>query len=114
MAKNSITLNVRLKWPEIKDYYVVSCQGHEIGSIRSAPDAKAPDAAWEWHIIVPLAVPAWGSGAAKSRDLAIRDLGSAWGRFLKETRPERLHRAWEFEQAAQARLPTKEAAAAAA
>jgi hypothetical protein len=104
MANNSITLNVRPKWPEIPDDYLVWCEGHQIGRIHLVQDASAPNAGWEWYITVPMAVPVWGRGATSSRDAAIRDMSSAWGRLLKETPPDRLQRAWEFDRAAQSRL----------
>jgi hypothetical protein len=40
MASNSICLNIRPKWPEVREDYVVWCDGREIGRIRLAPDAQ--------------------------------------------------------------------------
>ena len=58
---------------------------------------------WEWSITVPMAMPVWANGTAESRDACMKDFTAAWGRFLKETRPERLARAWELERAFEAR-----------
>ncbi len=104
MAANSITLSIRPKWPDIADDYLVWYEGREIGRMRLVRDAKSPSTAWEWYICVPMAVPEWGKGATGSRDTAIRDFGTAWGRFLKETRPGHLQRAWDLQSAAQSRV----------
>jgi hypothetical protein len=104
MAGNSITLNLRSKWPDVPDDYLVWYEDREIGRIRLVRDPTAPDTAWEWYISVPLSVPSWGRGATTTRDAAIRDFSSAWGRFVKETRPDSLQRAWEFERTALLRL----------
>lgn len=107
MAGNSITLNIRSKWAGIPDDFLVWCEGREVGRIRLVPEVEAPGAAWEWYIVVPMAVPGWGRGVAAGRDAAIKDFSSAWGRFLRETPREQLERAWEFERAAQSRMPSK-------
>lgn len=100
MMKNSIALNIRLKWPEIPDDYAVWSKRREIGRIRFALDASASDRSWEWYIVIPMALPEWASGAAKDRDEAIRAFSAAWGRFLQEMQPQRLQRAWLLEDAA--------------
>jgi hypothetical protein len=41
MAGNSVTLNVRPKWPEVPDDYLVWCEGREIGRIRVARDGSS-------------------------------------------------------------------------
>jgi hypothetical protein len=48
-----------------------------------------------------MAMPDWASGSAENRCMV--DFTAAWGRFLKETDPARLERAWELERAAAAR-----------
>ncbi len=109
MAGNSITLNVRPKWSGVPDDYLVWYEDREIGRIRLVVDAASPDAAWEWYISVPLGVPNWGKGATSSRDAAISDFSSAWGKFLQRTPPDSLQRAWELDRAAQLRPQRKEA-----
>jgi hypothetical protein len=103
MAKKTISLNARLKWPDVKDDYVVWQEEHEIGRIRLIGDAQGTT--WEWYVTVPMAMPAWASGTCESRDACMKAFSSAWGRLLKETRLERLERAWEFEIAATTRRP---------
>jgi hypothetical protein len=112
MAKKTITLNARLKWPDVKDDYVVWHEEHAIGRIRLVADPKTPAAPWEWSVTVPLAMPGWASGTAESRDTCIKEFNSAWARFLKETPPRRLERAWEFERASQSRRPRRDRPAA--
>ncbi|MBR0712175.1 MULTISPECIES: hypothetical protein [Bradyrhizobium] len=103
MINSAITLSIRPKWPEISDHYAVWSQGREIGRIRHALDASGADRSWEWFVLIPMGLPAWASGAAQDRDTAIRAFSTAWGRLLKETRPERMQRAWELHGAAQSR-----------
>jgi hypothetical protein len=50
MAKKTITLNARLKWPDVQDDYVVWHDDHAIGRIRLVADPKAASAAWEWSV----------------------------------------------------------------
>src|SRR5438270_13607091 len=57
MAK-TITLNASPAWPGVKNDFILSYEGHAIGRIRQA------ETAWEWHIIVPMAMPAWADGRA--------------------------------------------------
>ena len=102
MAK-TVTLNASPKWPDVKDDYVVRCDGHLIGRIRLGGERYAQGNTWEWSIDVPMEMPAWASGSADSRDACMKDFTAAWGRFLKETSPERLERAWELERAFEAR-----------
>jgi hypothetical protein len=106
MAKKTISLNARPKWPDVRDDYVVWHEEHEIGRIRLSGDAEG--ARWEWYIAVPMAMPIWASGTCESRDACMRDFSSAWGRLLKETRVDRLERAWELERAA-TRRPRRDA-----
>jgi hypothetical protein len=96
MAK-TITLNARPTWSGVKDDYLLRYEGQVIGRIRLA------ETAWEWHITVPMAMPAWASGSADSLEECKSAFAAAWGRFLKETSPARLERAWELQRAAEAR-----------
>ena len=102
MAK-PITLNASPKWPDVKDDYVVRYDGHLIGRMRLGGERYSHGTTWEWSITVPMAMPVWASGTAESRDACMKDFTAAWGRFLKETDPERLERAWELERAFAAR-----------
>ncbi len=99
----AITLNASLKWPDVKDDYVVRYDGHLIGRMRLAGERDAQGTTWEWSITIPMALPVWANGTAESRDTCMKDFTAAWGRFLKETSPERLERAWELERAFAAR-----------
>jgi hypothetical protein len=96
MAK-TITLNASPTWPGVKDDYVLRYEGHQVGRIRLA------ETAWEWHITVPMAMPAWAQGSTNNIDECRRAFAAAWKRFLNETSPERLERAWELERAVAAR-----------
>ncbi len=112
MVKRTITLNARPKWPDVADDYLIWHEDHAIGRIRLVADPIAPATPWEWCVTVPLALPEWANGTAESRDVCMKDFSAAWRRFLKETPPERLERAWEFERAAQSRRPQTDPSAA--
>jgi len=101
-AAKTITLKASLKWPDVRDDYVVRYDGHLIGRIRLA-DEHYGQGTWEWSIAVPMAMPDWARGSAENRDACMKDFTAAWGRFLKEADPARLERAWELERAAAAR-----------
>jgi len=100
----TITINSRLKWPDVKDDYVMMVGGHTIGRIRH--DAIA----WDWYIAIPMAVPDWARGTAGSLEDSQRALVSAWLRLLKEYSADRIERALEFGRAAEARLHPQTAA----
>ena len=102
-AAKPITLKASLKWPEVKDDYVVRYEGHLIGRIRLGDQRYAQGTTWEWSITVPMAMPDWVRGSAESRDACMKDFTAALGRLLKETDPARLERAWELERAFAAR-----------
>jgi hypothetical protein len=99
----TITLKASLKWPDVKDNYVVRYDGHLIGRIRLGDERFAQGTNWEWSITVPMAMPDWARGSAENRDACMKDFTAAWGRFLTETDPARLERAWELERAFAAR-----------
>jgi len=99
----TITLNSSPTWAGAKDDYVLRYEGHVIGRIRLT------ETAWEWHITVPMAVPTWAQGSASNLDECRRAFAVAWGKFLNETDPERLERAWELERAVVARQQRLEA-----
>ena len=101
-AAKTITLKASLKWPDVRDDYVVRYDGHLIGRIRLA-DERYGQGTWEWSIAIPMAMPDWARGSAENRDACMKDFTAAWGRFLKEADPARLERAWELERAAAAR-----------
>lgn len=102
MAK-PIPLKASLKWPDVKDDYVVRYDGHLVGRIRLGGEHYAQGTNWEWSITVPMAMPDWANGSAESRDACMKDFTAAWGKLLKETDPKRLERAWELERAFEAR-----------
>jgi len=94
----TITINSRLKWPDVKDNYVMMSDGHTIGRIRHTGTA------WVWYIEIPMAMPDWASGTSGSLEDGQRAFASAWLRFLREHSTDRIKRALEFERAAEARL----------
>jgi|SRR5579863_1414235 len=102
----SLSLSLSLKWPDVQDDYVVRYEGYLIGRIRLGGERYGQGTRWEWSVEVPMAMPAWASGTAASRDASIKEFTAAWGRHLKETSPERLERAFEFERACLARQQT--------
>lgn len=104
----TVTLNASPKWPDVKNDYVVRYEGHLIGRIRLAGEPRATT--WEWSITVPMAMPGWANGSAESRDACMKDFTAAFQRFLKETDPARLERAWELERAVAARHQRRRAA----
>lgn len=102
MAK-TVTLNASPTWPGVKDDYILRYEIHEIGRIRRA------EKAWEWQITIPMAMPVWASGNGASLDECRQAFAAAWGRFLKETSPARLERAWDLNRAAEQRKQQLEA-----
>jgi hypothetical protein len=102
MAKTK-PLHASLKWPDVKDDYVVRYHGHLVGRIRLGGERYSHGTTWEWSIDVPMELPDWARGSAQSRDACMNDLSAAWGRLLKQTSPARLERAWELERAFAAR-----------
>jgi hypothetical protein len=100
---NPITLKASPKWPDVKDDYVVRYDGHLIGRMRLGDERYGQGNNWEWSITIPMAMPDWANGTAESRDACMKDFTAAWGRFLKETDPKRLERAWELERASDER-----------
>jgi hypothetical protein len=92
-----ITINAQLRWPDVKDDYVLQFEGHSIGGVR------LDGTNWLWSISIPMAVPEWAEGSAANRDESFKALAAAWGKLLTQTNPERLQRAWELEKAFEAR-----------
>jgi len=95
--KQSISLNAKLRGPDVRDHYVVVYEGHAIGTIHRSGDS------WSWSISVPMGLPDWSIGNASSLHEGIKALGNAWAGILKSTSAERLQRAWDLERAAEAR-----------
>jgi hypothetical protein len=93
----TITLSVDPTWPGARNDFVLRYDGHLVGRIR------LDQTAWQWQVTIPMAMPEWARGAAASLDESKKAFAAAWGRLLKETRPDRLERAWELERAAMAR-----------
>jgi hypothetical protein len=94
----TISLNFRLKWPDVKEDYLTLSEGHTIGRIRRT------ETAWDWYVEIPMAVPDWARGTGGTLKECQRAFASAWLRFLREHSPDRIERAWELERAAVARL----------
>ncbi len=92
-----ITINAQLRWPDVKDDYVVQFDGHSIGRVR------LDGTSWVWSITVPMGLPEWAEGAAESRDQSFKTLAAAWSKLLTHTSPDRLQRAWDLEKAFEAR-----------
>jgi hypothetical protein len=92
-----ITINAQPRWPDVRDDFVVEFEGHSIGRVR------LDGTQWVWSISIPMALPDWAEGTAASRDDGFKALANAWSRFLTQTNPERLQRAWELEKAFEAR-----------
>jgi hypothetical protein len=92
-----IVIDARLRWPDVQDDYAVQFEGHSIGRVRFEGTS------WLWSITIPMAVPNWAEGTALSRDDSFKALATAWGRLLSQTSPARLQRAWELDQAFEAR-----------
>jgi hypothetical protein len=91
-----ITIDAHLRWPDIRDDYVVRFEGHSIGRVR------LDGTVWIWSISIPMALPEWAEGTAASRDEGLKTL-AAWGKLLAQTSAERLQRAWDLEKAFEAR-----------
>jgi len=98
----AISLSLNLRWPEVKNDYLVRFEEHTIGHVRLA------ESGWVWAITVPMALPEWTVGSAPSLEDSIKALAGAWTRILNQTPPERLQRAWDFEKAAEARAGSKQ------
>jgi hypothetical protein len=99
----SIRLNATLTWHDVKDDFTLRYEGHLVGRIRLAGDASSADSPWEWQITVPMEMPEWARGSTPSQEECITAFAMAWGKFLIETSPARLERAWDLERAAEAR-----------
>jgi hypothetical protein len=100
----TINLTAAPTWPGVADDYVLRYEGHSIGRMRLT------EGVWEWHINVPMEMPTWANGKTSNLDECRRAFASAWGRFLIETSPARLERAWELERAFDARQQRMEMA----
>ncbi|WP_375413688.1 hypothetical protein [uncultured Bradyrhizobium sp.] len=92
-----ITISAKLRWPDVKDDYVLEFDGHSIGRVR------LDGTRWIWSIIIPMALPEWAEGTAANRDESFKTLAAAWRRLLAQTDPGRLQRAWDMEKAFEAR-----------
>jgi hypothetical protein len=93
----TINLTASPTWPGVADDYILRFEEHSIGRMRLAEDG------WEWHLNVPMEMPVWAKGTTNNFEECRNAFAAAWGRFLKETSPERLERAWELERAFEAR-----------
>jgi hypothetical protein len=102
-APPSARLNAGPTWHDVQDDFTLRYEGHVVGNIRLATDAASSASLWEWQITVPMMVPDWARGSAGCYEMCFEAFAAAFGRFLVETSPERLVRAWELERAAMAR-----------
>ncbi len=91
------TINAQLRWPDVRDDYVLQFEGHSIGRVR------LDGTNWVWSITIPMALPEWAEGTAANRDESFKTLGAAWGKLLSQTSVERLQRAWDLEKAFEVR-----------
>src|SRR3954454_18160567 len=73
-----ISLNAKIRWPDVKDNYVVSYAGHDIGGVYRS------ETAWTWSVTVPMALSAWSTGSAPNLQDGIKALANAWTRILKQ------------------------------
>lgn len=96
-----MSLSLGLRWPEVKDDYLVRFEGHTIGHVRLG------DSGWLWAVTIPMALPDWTTGSAASLEDSIKALAIAWTKLVGQTSPDRLQRAWDLERAAEARLASK-------
>jgi len=92
-----ITIDAHLRWPDIRNDYVIRFEGHSIGRVR------LDGMVWVWSTSIPMALPEWAEGTAASRDEGLKTLAAAWGKLLAQTSAERLQRAWDLEKAFEAR-----------
>ena len=99
----SVRLNASPTWHDVQDDFTLRYEGHVVGRIRLAADAASSASLWEWQITVPMMMPDRAHGSAGSHEMCLEAFATAFDRFLVETSPERLERAWEFERAAKAR-----------
>jgi hypothetical protein len=102
-ASPSIRLNASLTWPDVQDDFTLRYEGHLVGRIRLAGDVSSADSLWEWQITVPMEMPEWARGSVDSREEGFKAFAIALSRFLVETSPERLERAWDLERGAETR-----------
>jgi hypothetical protein len=92
-----ITIDAHLRWPDIRDDYVVRFEGHSIGRVR------LDGINWVWSVAIPMALPEWAEGTTASRDESFKALAAAWSKLLTQTSAERLQRAWDLEKAFEVR-----------
>jgi hypothetical protein len=92
-----ITIDASLRWPDVRDDYVVRFEGHSIGRVR------LDGTNWVWSITIPMGLPEWAEGTAASRDEGLKTLASAWGKLLAQTSADRLQRAWDLDKAFEVR-----------
>jgi hypothetical protein len=77
--------------------------GRSIGRIRKNTEGRGHDAAWDWDINPPLAIPAWGHGSAPSLPEAKAAFAAAWERFYAGLTPDDMARWHQIQDAAASR-----------
>jgi hypothetical protein len=78
------------------------CVFHD-GRIRKNTEGRGHDAAWDWDINPPLAIPAWGHGSAPSLPEAKAAFAAAWERFYVGLTPDDMARWHQIQDAAASR-----------
>jgi hypothetical protein len=89
----------------INDFCVLH-DGHSIGRIRKNTEGRGHDAAWDWDINPPSAMPTWGHGSAPSLPEAKAAFAGAWERFYAGLTPDDIahwHQRQEHDAAASRR-----------
>ncbi|WP_025031921.1 hypothetical protein [Bradyrhizobium sp. DOA9] len=100
--KKSVSLKAKLRWPDVKDHYVVVHERRVIGNVYRSGER------WSWAISVPMGLPDWSAGQAPSLHEGVTALAQAWTGILNATSAERLQRAWDLERAALTRTSRAE------
>jgi hypothetical protein len=83
--------------------FCVFHDGRSIGRIRKNTEGRGHDAAWDWDINPPLAIPAWGHGSAPSLPEAKAAFAAAWERFYAGLTPDDMARWHPIQDAAASR-----------
>jgi hypothetical protein len=69
----TINLTSSPTWPGVADDYTLRFEELSIGRMRLS------EMGWEWHLNVPMEMPAWAKGRAKNLEECQRAFAAAWG-----------------------------------
>jgi hypothetical protein len=83
--------------------FCVFHDGRSVGRIRKNTEGRGHDAAWDWAINPPLAIPAWGHGSAPSLPEAKADFAGAWERLYADLSPDDIAHWHQLQDAAAGR-----------